>query len=122
LDEGRRTRCTPAQSVSFLAMRNYAGSMLAIILGLVVDLTAGKLGLHWWYLVGIGLVTLVIAGLLWPRGEESTPPPAPDSAVFYGELINNTVSGKIDTDADFVHHGRGEGNRWLGKIRQRRSR
>ena len=29
-------------------------------LGLAVGLTAGKLGLHCWYLLGVGLVTLVI--------------------------------------------------------------
>ena len=57
-------------------MKHYAGSMLAIILGLAVDLTAGKLGLHWWYLVGIGLVTLVVAWLLRPREEPPTRRPS----------------------------------------------
>ena len=43
--------------------------MLAIILGLAVDLTAGKLGLRWWYLVAIGVVALGVAWLLRPRDE-----------------------------------------------------
>jgi hypothetical protein len=38
------------------APHNYTGSRLRSA-GLAVDLTAGQLGLHWWYLLGIGLVT-----------------------------------------------------------------
>ena len=50
----------------------------AAILGLAVDLTAGKLGLHRWYLVGIGLVTVVIGWLRCPR---PATPPKPSSLV-----------------------------------------
>ena len=65
--EGRCTRCTPQLHWQHAA-----------ILGLAVDLTAGKLGLHWWYLVGVGLVTLVIGWLLRPP---PATPPKPSSLV-----------------------------------------
>jgi hypothetical protein len=67
LGEGRCTQCTP-----------HPHQQHAAILGLAVDLTAGKLGLHWWYLLGIGLVTLVIGWLLRPR---PATPPKPSSLV-----------------------------------------
>ena len=67
LGEGRCTQCTPQLH------RQHAP-----ILGLTVDLTAETLGLHRWYLLGIGLVTLVIAWLLRPR---PAPPPKPSSLV-----------------------------------------
>ena len=61
LGEGRCAQCTRQPH------RQHAA-----ILGLAVDLTAGKLGLHCCYLLGIGLVTLVIGWLLRPR--PATPP------------------------------------------------
>ena len=58
VEEGRCTQCTPQPH------RQHAA-----ILGLAVDLTAGTLGLHWWYLLGTGLVTLVIGWLPHPAPE-----------------------------------------------------
>ncbi len=72
-------------------MQSYVGSVLAIVLGLVVDLTAGTLGFRWWYLLGIGVVTIVIAVLLWPRNPP-VPAPAPAHSLIRGDVSDSSIT------------------------------
>ena len=72
------------------APHNRTGSRLRSA-GLAVDLTAGTLGLHWWDLVGVGLVTLVIGRLTQRSGYGGRATPAPGNRRPKPSLL---VSGK----------------------------
>ncbi len=73
--------------------RKYAGTVLAIGVGFAIDLTAGVIGLHWWYVAGIGVLTVVIAVLLWPR-EEPVAVPMP-------EQTHSVVKGNVGANSAF---------------------
>ena len=83
-------------------MQTYVGSVLAIVLGLVVDLTAGTFGLRWWYLVGIGVVTVVVAVLLWPR---KRPAPTPGHSLIGGAMSDSSITRARVRGADHLVDG-----------------
>jgi hypothetical protein len=101
--ENSASSSRPRGAGILVRMQKYVGSMLAVILGLAVDLTAGKLGLYWWYLVAIGAVTILIAWLVRPRQE---PAPVQTRSVVKGNLgANSAIRRARVRGADHVLDG-----------------